>query len=75
MLAMTEGLIPPCHRTSYCDAVLKVVSANVGNGLRLGPAGAARAVQRGSSTVEEVAAAECRDSTGERCRLLPGTVR
>ena len=36
MLAMTEGLIPPCHRTSYCDAVLKVVSANVVNGLRLG---------------------------------------
>jgi hypothetical protein len=36
MLAMAQGLIPPCHRTSYRDALLKVVSGNVLNGLRLG---------------------------------------
>ncbi|SOC47219.1 Integrase core domain-containing protein [Blastococcus aggregatus] len=36
MLAIAQGLIPPCHRTTYRDAVLKELSANELNGLRLG---------------------------------------
>jgi hypothetical protein len=36
MLAMASGLIPPCHRTSYRDAVLKVIDDNQLRGLRLG---------------------------------------
>lgn len=36
MLAIAEGIIPPCHRTTYRDAVLKVISTGELNGLRLG---------------------------------------